>query len=103
MIALYNAYARKAIGLLAGFCALLVFLYGALLLLTVSHAARADAAQERVTAIAREISALEEQRLELQKKLTPALAEELGFAAPRASTVVYAKQESFSLIGVYGR
>ena len=95
-LAICNQYAGRAIALLAALCALFVFLYGTLLLLAVSHAAQANAAEREVRALSQKVSVLEGQRLALQKTLTLQRGMEFGLVSPRATTVVYAPSQGLS-------
>lgn len=84
----YETHARTLFALLAGVCALGVFLYGGLLLGAVAHAAAATEAKREVAALSDKLASLESEYLSYNKVLTEARARELGFVAPVKVTVV---------------
>lgn len=90
-LSFYTAYSKSAFALLAGVCALSVFLYGVFLLEAVGHtASRARAAQE-IKHLKSELSGLENRYLSAAQDLTPERAAALGFVSPKEITTVYAK------------
>lgn len=93
-LAIYNTYSRSAFAVLAGACALSVFLYGVFLLEAVGHtASRARAAQE-IKHIKSGLSDLESRYLAATQALTPQKAAALGFVSPKDIATVYAKGNS---------
>lgn len=96
-IALYNAYARRAFALLAGVCAVSVFCYGLFLLEAVGHTAERAKAQSAIVSLKSKLSALESTYLAQTGSLNLALAQSLGFVAPKSVTTVYATDGSRTL------
>lgn len=96
-ITLYNRHAGRIVALLSGILGLSVFLYGALLLGAVSHAARATAAEREVRQLSTAVSALESQYLSVTKALSPERAAELGFVPPMSVATVYAQAGGLTL------
>ncbi|KKW35928.1 MAG: hypothetical protein UY83_C0002G0085 [Candidatus Adlerbacteria bacterium GW2011_GWA1_54_10] len=96
-LAIYDRYTSRLIAYIGVICAIMVFLYGVLLLLAVSNAAQASTAERQVWALSGQVSALEGERLALQKTLTPRRGTELGLVEPSATTVIYVSQSVLSL------
>lgn len=85
----YQPVIPRVIAALAALCALAVFLYGALLLETVAHAAGRQNAARQVSDLTAQLSSLEGQYLSATQNITPQEATQLGFVAPKeVSTVV---------------
>ena len=94
---LYHAYLTRTAAVCAGLCALSVFLYGAFLLLAVSHAAARTQAMRGVAAIAQQVSSMEMRYLQATKELTPDRAVALGFVAPTETKTVFATAAAHAL------
>lgn len=86
----YQAHVSRALAVLSGTLVLAIFLYGALLLLAVAHAAKLSAAEQEIATLSGEVATLQNQYLSHTKALSPKQAQELGFVAPKESAVVYA-------------
>ena len=88
----YQLYLSRTIAVLAGVCALSVFLYGTFLLMAVAHTAARTTAQKQIATITGHLGDLEMNYLAATKTLTPEHAHELGFVAPASVAVatVYA-------------
>lgn len=95
----YELYAGRVAALAAGVCALCVFLYGALLLGAVAHAAKHSAAQKQADTLSKNISALEAQYLSKTRVLTAQTAKDLGFVSPVAVSTVRITTPSLSFTG----
>ena len=100
ILALYNLYVTRVVALLAAMCALSVFMYGAFLLMAVSHAADLRAIEDESSDIAAEVSELQGNYLAKTKSLTLAQATALGFVEPIAKTTVVAHEQGLTLLGV---
>lgn len=74
--------------------ALSMFLYGALLLMAVSHTASRSAAERQMREVAAGISALETTYFQATKTITPELALERGFVPPASTVTVFATEVS---------
>lgn len=90
-VALYNQYARSAFAVLAGICAVSVFLYGVFLLEAVAHTASRARAANEIKSIKSHLSDLESQYLSATQSLTPERAQALGFVPPASVATVYAQ------------
>ena len=90
ILTFYNTYIGRSIAALAGIGALSVFLYGALLLGAVAHAAGRTQAEKSVRALSAQVGTLESSYLAQTRVISPALAAAKGFVAPVAVTSVYA-------------
>jgi hypothetical protein len=84
----FDLYAARVAAILAGLCALCVFLYGAFLLGAVAHAAKQTVTQREAAKLTREISTLEGEYLSKTKVLTAQTARDMGFVAPIAVSTV---------------
>jgi hypothetical protein len=96
-IALYNKHVGRVVAGLAAVTALSVFLYGALLLGAVSHAAGRTAAGTQVRSLNHAVSTLEGKFLADTQSLSPEKAAQLGFVAPVSVATVYAGQGTLTL------
>lgn len=85
----FDLYAARMAAVLAGLCALCVFLYGAFLLGAVAHAAKHTAAEREAVKLTRSISILEGEYLSKTKVLTAQTARDMGFVAPVAVSTVH--------------
>lgn len=74
-----------------------VFLYGALLLGAVAHAAGATKAERQVRDLDQKVSKLEASYLNATKALSPERAKALGFVAPESVAVVYVNTPTLTL------
>ena len=83
----YNLYVSRVLALLAGICALAVFLYGTFLLIAVGHTAARTTAQEVINHTGVGVTELEVRYLAETKSLTPERAAELGFVTPLGASV----------------
>jgi len=97
LITFYHAYVSRTVAVLAGITTLAVFLYGALLLGAVAHAAGRTAAEREVKALASSVSALEGQYLSQTKAISPERAAAMGFVAPVSIATVFAAAGSLTL------
>ena len=88
-LTLYRLYTLRLIAVLGAACAIAAFLYGAFLLMAVSHTARLSAAQSEARKVGQSVSTLETRYLSESAALTPALAQAAGYVAPVESSVVY--------------
>ena len=88
VFALYNRYASRLTAVLAALCAVSVFLYGALLLMAVAHAADLRAIEEQLSGLESSQSQLQSEYMAKTKALTLERARELGFVEPIARTTV---------------
>ena len=89
-LAVYNSYCMRAAAGLAVASVVAVFLYGAFLLMAVSHTARLSQAEEGIRTIQGAMSSLESEYLTRSATLTLARAQSLGFVEPTEEWVVYA-------------
>ncbi len=89
-LAVFQTYLARTIAVLAGLCAVAVFLYSVFLLLAVSHTAARSSAQKQIAAIGARLGTLEMQYLAATKDLTPERANVLGFVSPTTQTTVFA-------------
>jgi hypothetical protein len=89
-VAAYDVYTPRVAAVLAGACALSVFLYGIFLLLAVVHTTTRTSLEKQITAHMAMLGDLEAEYLAQTKNFTPERAQELGFAAPVAVTTVFA-------------
>ncbi|MCX6820210.1 MAG: hypothetical protein NT019_02955 [Candidatus Adlerbacteria bacterium] len=96
-LALYQVYLSRSIALLAGVCALSVFLYGTFLLLAVEHTAARTAIGKQVSETTLQLSTLEAEYLAKTKELTRASAVTLGFTTPVAVAAVFETGDARSL------
>jgi len=93
----YQDHLSKIIAALAGLVVVALFLYGFFLLEAVMHtASRADAEVE-IHATNSRLSILESQYLSLTRTMTPARAQELGFAPPASVSTVFSTAVTHSL------
>lgn len=90
-------YLTRTVAVLAGVCAVAVFVYGVCLLLAVSHTAARSAAQKQVATVVARLGGLEMQYLSLTKGLTPERAQVLGFIPAGSHTTVFAAGGSHAL------
>jgi len=90
----YHVYARRIAATLAGVCAVSVFLYGALLLMAVSHAAHLSSVQGHIKSLTKQLSAQESEYLTLTKALNQQTATQLGLVVPTSVSIVYASSPS---------
>lgn len=97
LIALYNKHAGRTAAALVALTALAVFLYGALLLGAVAHAAGRTAAEQQLRTLSSAVSALEGRYLSATQALGPERATAMGFVAPSAVATVYAGAPSLVL------
>jgi hypothetical protein len=93
-LTLYNTHIRRVVAVVAGIIALSVFLYGALLLGAVAHAAGRTTAEQKLRALSSEVSKLESHYLSQTKGLSPERAANLGFVPPIAVATVFAGEPS---------
>lgn len=96
-IDIYQLYLTRTIAVLAGVCALSVFLYGVFLMLAVEHTATRTALHEKVDELTAELGNLESQYLRGTRELTPERAYELGFVKPVDKSAVFADADARSL------
>lgn len=96
-LALYDSHVGRAIAVLSGIIAVSVFLYGALLLGAVSHAAGRTSAEDAVRALSARVGELEGQFLAETKALSPEKAAALGYVEPVAVATVFAGEPSLVL------
>ena len=89
-LAIYSLWVRRLSALLAGICAVSVFLYGILLLMAVSHAARLSGINDQLQTLTSEISAAENTYLSDTESLSPATAAAMGLIKPSSVSIVYA-------------
>ncbi len=94
--ALARTFSRASAGLLI-FSVLCVFLYCALLLLTVSHAAQRQKAQREIRELTANISSLESQYLAQTQDITARLGQELGMVEPAHTATVYTAARTLSM------
>ena len=94
-----QTHLTRATAVLAGVCAVAVFLYGAFLLLAVSHTAARSAAQKQIGAVSARLGDVEMRYLTATKELTLERALALGYVVPPsgASAVVFATPASHAL------
>lgn len=97
VILFYHRYARRTYAALAAIVALSTFLYGALLLGAVAHAAGAARAEAAVSTLSTKVGSLEGAFLAHTRALSPERAAALGFVAPHSSVTVYADRPSLVL------
>lgn len=88
ILSFYELYAARIAATLAGICALSVFLYGALMLGAVAHAAKHTQAQRESQKLTKDIATLDAQYLSKTRVLTADVAESMGFVAPVAVNTV---------------
>jgi len=86
----YQPYLPRIAAVLAGLCALSVFLYGALLLETVAHAAARQSAQSKINSLDLALGGLESKYLADTQAITPQQAVALGFVPAQSITTVAA-------------
>lgn len=96
-LALYDQHIGRIIALIAGVIAVSVFLYGALLLGAVSHAAGRTSAEDALRALSARVGALEGQFLSQTKALSPERAAALGYVEPILVATVFAGEPSLVL------
>ena len=96
-IALYQIYVSRSIAVLAGICALAVFLYGVFLMIAVEHTATRTAVQSQVDALTLQLGSLETQYLTESRTLTPEYAAQLGYVTPTQTTAVFTDSDANSL------
>lgn len=96
-LALYNQHVNRVVAALAAVTALSVFLYGALLLGAVSHAAGRTSAESSVRALSARVGELEGRFLAQTKALSPERAASLGYVEPASVATVYASQPTLVL------
>lgn len=96
-ITLYNERVGQVVAGLTAMVAVSVFLYGALLLGAVAHAAGQTAAEDSVRHISAAVGELEASYLSMTKTLSPERAAALGYVEPVAVATVYADQPSLVL------
>lgn len=98
-LSLLQTYLTRAVAVLAGVCAVAVFLYGTFLLLAVSHTAARSTAQKQIGVVTAHVGSLEMQYLTLTKELTPQRAADLGFVTPAkaAHATIFASASTRSL------
>jgi hypothetical protein len=94
---LSQIYINRAIALLAGVCALSVFLYATFLLLTVTHAASQTAIESQIQGLSAQVGDMETQYLVATKGITPDKALALGFTTPTDVSTVFATAGALSL------
>ena len=93
----YDSYLSRAMAALAVLCTLCAFLYGALLLETVAHAAALTSAERQMRTLTAELNTLEGTYLSATQSLTPERAAALGFVSPKTISTVFATAASRSL------
>jgi hypothetical protein len=96
-LSLYQVYLSRTIAVLAGVCALSVFLYGVFLMLAIEHTATRTALQSQVDELTVHLSTLEAEYLRQTRALSPERAAELGFVAPKDTVAVFADSDARSL------
>lgn len=96
-LTLYRLYGRKVAATLAAVVAVSVFLYGALLLGAVAHAAHRSNTEQSVRTIVGKVSELESRYLSLTKALSPERAAALGFVEPTEVATVVVGQGALTL------
>lgn len=89
LLSFYELYAARVAAVLAGVCALCVFLYGALLLGAVAHAAKHTEATREAQKLTKDIASLDAQYLSKTKVLTAQTAEAMGFVEPVSVIAVH--------------
>jgi hypothetical protein len=91
--------------LLGGIIAVSIFLYGAMLLLAVSHTAGRTQAQHQMQEIASTISTLEAKYLQATRLITPETAKSRGFVPPVSTDTVFAAatHDALTLSNVSGQ
>lgn len=87
---MYSTIVRRLSALLIAVCALSVFLYGALLLMAVSHAAHLSSAQDKIHGLTTQLSAAESTYLAQTQALDAQTAVALGLSKPSSVSIVYA-------------
>jgi hypothetical protein len=92
VVTLYQAYAGRTVAALATVSAVAVFLYGALLLGAVSHAAGRTQAERELRSLGSSLGALESQYLAQTRAISPERAAAMGFVAPQSVSVVFAQR-----------
>jgi hypothetical protein len=97
IIYFYNQHVGRVVAVLAAAVAVSVFMYGALLLGAVAHAAGQTSAEDSVRTVSAEVGKLEGSFLSLAKSLSPERAELLGYVQPTAVNTVYAEEASLVL------
>ncbi len=97
VIDFYNAYVRRIVAALVGLTAIAVFLYGALLLGAVAHAAGRTTAEKELRTLSVKVGQLESAFLAETKGLSLERATALGFVAPVAVSTVYANTSGLTL------
>jgi hypothetical protein len=90
-------YLKPAVALLCSVVFASIVLYGALLLLAVSHTASRAQLEERMQEIGGRVGALEAEYFELMRTVTLERAQELGFVPPLSSDTVFATAASKAL------
>ncbi len=93
----YQAYLSRTAAVLAGLCAVSVFLYGIFLLLAVEHTASRSAAQNQINTLTAQLGTLETQYLGETQNITPQTASALGFVAPVEVSTVFAGKSASTL------
>lgn len=97
---LYMQYAGRTMAVLAGICAVAVFAYGVLLLMAVAHAAKITDTQDQESALATQVSVLENQYLAGSEALTEDEATSMGYVTPSDVSLVYTQEtEALSFNG----
>lgn len=96
-LAATERYLKGTMALLATVIFTSVVLYGALLLLAVSHTAARAQMEEKMQQIASRVGALEADYFEIARTITLQRAQELGFVAPSVSDTVFATAASKAL------
>lgn len=99
-----RSWIARVAAVLAGFVALSVFLYGALLLGAVAHTAARTSLERQAHGLASEVSQLEAQYFTNARAISIELAAQLGYGAPTKTTVVFTTggSKALSLEGLRG-
>jgi hypothetical protein len=85
----YQPYLSRSAAVLAGVCAIAIFLYGTFLLLAVMHTAGRTALEKQINATTAKLADLESVYLAKTKELTPEHALALGFVPPTSVSMVF--------------
>jgi len=89
-LALYHMYVARVAAVLAVFCATAVFMYGAFLLMAVSHAAQMSSAQHEIKVLTGTLSKAESQYLAATNAISLATATAMGLVKPTSVAIVSA-------------
>ncbi len=96
-LTLYYQYNRRTMAALAVFVALCAFVYGALLLGAVAHAAHRTEAESQIRKLSSAVSSMESRYLDQTETLSPQGAAALGFVAPKEVSTVFISSQTLTL------